>query len=529
MDGRRVYHARGKVLGGSLEHQRPDLPARQPARLRALGRPTPGWRLGLRPLPALLQADGDVPGGRARRPVARPRRPARPGARARPPTRCSRRSSTRTVEAGYPLTEDVNGYRQEGFAPFDRNIHRGRRLRPRGPTSTRSWAAPQPHGAHVDAGDAASTSTATRATGVEIERAGRRHRDIEAGEVILAGGAINSPQLLLLSGIGPAAELEALGIPVVADLPGVGENLQDHLEVYIQYMPPAGLDAADGDPEVATAVHRGAVAVPALRAGRDQPLRGRWVRPLQRRRGLPEPDVPLPAAGDPLRRERRRAGSRLPGPRRADVLRRPRDGHAQDAPTRTTIRRCASTTSPPSRTGASGSRRSVSRGGILDQPAMAPVQRRRDVARDGGDDRRRDPRLGRARRRDRAPPVVHGPHGQSRRERRRSGDDAGPRPRRVARRRRLGDAVRHQRQHLRPGDDARREGRRPHPREHAAAAGADRRSTGTGSSPAPDWGACSAHGASDGIVIRRIGTDICPYRSDDARLLAWAPRARPSP
>ncbi len=74
-----------------------------------------------------------------------------------------------------------------------------------------------------------------RAVGVEIERHGGGTETIEAGEVILAGGAINTPQLLLLSGIGPAAELEALGIPVVADRPGVGRHLQDHLEVYIQH------------------------------------------------------------------------------------------------------------------------------------------------------------------------------------------------------------------------------------------------------------------------------------------------------
>jgi choline dehydrogenase len=73
-----------------------------------------------------------------------------------------------------------------------------------------------------------------RAVGVEV--AGRVGPDrIEAGEVILCGGAINSPQLLQVSGVGNAAELEALEIGVVHDLPGVGENLQDHLEVYIQY------------------------------------------------------------------------------------------------------------------------------------------------------------------------------------------------------------------------------------------------------------------------------------------------------
>src|SRR5207302_8418985 len=70
-----------------------------------------------------------------------------------------------------------------------------------------------------------------RAVGVEVAGKGV----VRAGEVILCGGAINSPQLLQLSGIGAAAELEPLGVPLVADLPGVGEHLQDHLEVYVQY------------------------------------------------------------------------------------------------------------------------------------------------------------------------------------------------------------------------------------------------------------------------------------------------------
>ena len=74
-----------------------------------------------------------------------------------------------------------------------------------------------------------------RVTGVDYRRAGRGNRRVHAAEVILCGGAINSPQLLLLAGIGPKDDLEKLGIDVVADLPGVGSNLQDHLEVYIQY------------------------------------------------------------------------------------------------------------------------------------------------------------------------------------------------------------------------------------------------------------------------------------------------------
>ena len=82
--------------------------------------------VGLPPLPAVLQAHGDLPGRRRRRGAAATGRSC--SSAARPPTRCSGRSSRPPQEAGYPLTDDVNGYRQEGFARFDRNVHRGRRL-----------------------------------------------------------------------------------------------------------------------------------------------------------------------------------------------------------------------------------------------------------------------------------------------------------------------------------------------------------------------------------------------------------------
>jgi choline dehydrogenase len=132
-------------------------------------------------------------------------------------------------EAGYPLTDDVNGYKQEGFAMFDRTISRGRRL-----SAARAYLHPvmsRPNlevrtGAFVDR----VVFEGTRAVGVEAGG-----EIVRANEVILCGGAINSPQLLQLSGVGNAAELAALGIDVVHDLPGVGENLQDHLEVYVQY------------------------------------------------------------------------------------------------------------------------------------------------------------------------------------------------------------------------------------------------------------------------------------------------------
>ncbi|HEY0452041.1 choline dehydrogenase [Actinophytocola sp.] len=133
-------------------------------------------------------------------------------------------------QAGYPLTDDVNGFRQEGFAPFDRNVHRGRRW-----SASKAYLRPARRRPNLDVVTRAMVTrilfAGDRATGVEYGR-GRR---VEAGEVILCGGAINTPQLLQLSGVGNAGELRALGVDVVADLPGVGENLQDHLEVYIQY------------------------------------------------------------------------------------------------------------------------------------------------------------------------------------------------------------------------------------------------------------------------------------------------------
>ena len=138
-------------------------------------------------------------------------------------------------EAGYPLTDDVNGYRQEGFAKFDRNVHKGRRL-----SAARAYLHPVMGRPNLEVHTLAFVTKVVfegdRAVGVEYTRKGRRGSETARGaEVILCGGAINSPQLLQLSGVGAADELRGLGIDVVADVPGVGEHLQDHLEVYIQH------------------------------------------------------------------------------------------------------------------------------------------------------------------------------------------------------------------------------------------------------------------------------------------------------
>ena len=137
-------------------------------------------------------------------------------------------------EAGYALTEDVNGYRQEGFAPFDRNIRRGRRL-----SAARAYLHPVMSRSNLDVHTRAFVSRIIfeggRAVGVEYTHGKGSPKTARGGEVVLCGGAINSPQLLQLSGVGNAAELGALGVDVVHDLPGVGEHLQDHLEVYVQH------------------------------------------------------------------------------------------------------------------------------------------------------------------------------------------------------------------------------------------------------------------------------------------------------
>jgi choline dehydrogenase len=132
-------------------------------------------------------------------------------------------------QAGHPLTDDVNGYRQEGFAAFDRNIRRGRRW-----SAARAYLHPVRRRGNLEVRcrQLVRRVVFERERAVGVELAGGV---VRAREVILCGGAINSPQLLQLSGVGNAGELSPLGIDVVADLPGVGENLQDHLEVYVQH------------------------------------------------------------------------------------------------------------------------------------------------------------------------------------------------------------------------------------------------------------------------------------------------------
>ncbi len=136
-------------------------------------------------------------------------------------------------QAGYPLTDDVNGYQQEGMGKFDQNIYRGRRH-----NAARAYIHPVKNRSNLTVKTRALATRVLfdgkKAIGVEYKKGSSIQRAY-AGEVISCGGAINSPQLLQLSGVGNGNELSQLGINVVNDLPGVGENLQDHLELYVQY------------------------------------------------------------------------------------------------------------------------------------------------------------------------------------------------------------------------------------------------------------------------------------------------------
>ncbi len=230
MNGRRVYHARGKVLGGSssingMIFQRGNPAdyekwAQQPAmeswdyahclpyfkRMETCLAGEDQWRGGDGPL--------ELERGPAASPLFKAWLEAGP-------------------QAGFRRTDDVNGYRQEGFAAFDKNIRGGRRL-----SAARAYLHPVLDRPNLHLVTRAHANRilfeGNRAVGVEYRR-NRKTLVAKGREIISCGGAFNSPQLLQLSGIGNPEHLESLGIPVVSALPGVGENMQDHLEVYIQH------------------------------------------------------------------------------------------------------------------------------------------------------------------------------------------------------------------------------------------------------------------------------------------------------
>ncbi|WP_370211960.1 choline dehydrogenase [Roseovarius sp.] len=151
------------------------------------------------------------------------------GTRANPLTRAFVEAGR---QAGYPVTGDYNGHQQEGFGPFDMTVWKGRRW-----SAANAYLKPALKRENCTLVRALARRVVIeegRARGVEVLRGGKVEVIRAEAEVILAASSINSPKLLMLSGIGPGAHLAEHGIEVLADRPGVGQNLQDHLELYIQ-------------------------------------------------------------------------------------------------------------------------------------------------------------------------------------------------------------------------------------------------------------------------------------------------------
>jgi choline dehydrogenase len=136
-------------------------------------------------------------------------------------------------QAGYPVTRDYNGQAQEGFGPMEATIWKGTRW-----SAAKAYLRPAIAGGKVRMIRAFARRVLIedgRAVGVEIDRNGQIEQVRAGREVIVAASSINTPKILMLSGIGPGAHLAQHGIPVLADRPGVGANLQDHLELYLQF------------------------------------------------------------------------------------------------------------------------------------------------------------------------------------------------------------------------------------------------------------------------------------------------------
>jgi len=230
LDGRRLYWPRGRVLGGSSS-------INATIYIRGVPSDYDTWaQLGNRGwswdsvLPYFKKAESYAAGGDAYHGGEGPLLVARPGI----DHELSKAWVDAGRQAGYPYTGDFNGASQEGFGPVDCTAANGRRssaavcyLRP---ASTRKNLQIVT-GAHATR----ILIEGSRACGVEYVKRGKRHKLRCDREVLVCGGAINSPQLLMLSGIGPAEDLAPLGIASVCNLPGAGQNLQDHLHGEIKY------------------------------------------------------------------------------------------------------------------------------------------------------------------------------------------------------------------------------------------------------------------------------------------------------
>ena len=230
LDGRRIYWPRGKGLGGSSAINGMIF-------IRGNQQDFDGWRqLGLEGwayadvLPYFRRSEGNQIRNDTYHQMYGPLKTG-PSANF---GGLSQRFLSAGQQAGYPLNPDFNGESQLGVGKLDVSVHDGRRW---GVNRAYLKTARQRQNLTVETGARIRKliMDGTRARGIEYAQYGERKRALAAGEVIVSLGAISSPVLLMLSGIGPAEHLRDQGIDVTVDLPGVGENLQDHLNIPVQY------------------------------------------------------------------------------------------------------------------------------------------------------------------------------------------------------------------------------------------------------------------------------------------------------
>jgi choline dehydrogenase len=225
LDGRQGYWPRGKIVGGSSSINAMVYVRGQPADFddwRAAGNPGWGWT---DVLPYFKKAEDYAGGGDAWRGAGGPQHVADVSRDCHPLCENYLRACE---EIGLTRTPDFNGPRSEGVGLYRITTRGGLRM-----SAARAylWPAMKRKNLRVETGAHATRVLfeGARATGVEYSQGGARKTALAGGEVILAAGAINSPQLLQLSGVGPAGVLKPLGIGIVRDSPAVGRNLQDHL------------------------------------------------------------------------------------------------------------------------------------------------------------------------------------------------------------------------------------------------------------------------------------------------------------
>ena len=230
LNGRSVYWPRGKVLGGSstingMLYVRGN--RRDYDRWAQLG--LPGWSYE-EVLPAFRRSEGHI----QRKDDFHNSEGELTVCRARGSNPLHEVFIEAGTQAGHPKNDDFNGDQQEGFGRFDFTIRDGKRW-----STSRAFLKPvqQRENLHVETGALTHRIIIEndRAVGVEYSQNGQTKKVYANREVILSAGTVNSPQILLLSGIGPADELSALGIDTVHDLPGVGKNLQDHVDCVMSW------------------------------------------------------------------------------------------------------------------------------------------------------------------------------------------------------------------------------------------------------------------------------------------------------